>query len=332
MILIPEQITAGFKEQDANKKLAFLVYTNEKKELSQPKAWEKWRDKKIEPLNFNNEPTSGFVIDKTVGGYRTRFAYRGESVRVYDQRGFEIEITVNNLLNILRMYDCKAGGEIQGEFVYAWDGFQLILMPTIAEDYKEIKEFTELKLQNKKFKKADLVENTVYRTKKNELVLFLCDRLAVNDKNGVGTFKVFYWLSDNEISSISTEHLINEERKATQAELDKAKLYLAQSKYKENVNKKSKKIVQIKLNWFTGRNFCFEANGEELKGNFYLDFQKNEVFFNYKEKLTIKEFIGFKKPELVLYSYDSGEIYFGDLKNIFFNTKNIEKWCKENAL
>ena len=334
MILIPEDITAGFNEgnYDSKEKLAFLVYKNERKELSQPKAWEKWRNKKLAPLEFKNEPQKGFVLDKAVGGYNTRFAYRGESIRVWDPRGFEIEITLDNLLNIIKMCTCEAGGLLQGEFVYAWDKFQLILMPTISEDYKELKEFTLLKLENKNFKTKDLIQHKVYRNKENELLIFLCERLAVNLRFGVSKYQIFYNLTNNEIEAIDLKTIISEEREATGTEQNRATLRLSTSKYKENINRKSRREELIKLNWFTGEAVNVSYQNETGRDNAYLNFSKEKVYIDYYSKqVTIKEFLGLKKPTMILYFYDSGELFLEQSEAFRYNKKIIEEWCKQNV-
>ena len=79
-------------------------------------SWEYWRKKDIDPVSFNNEPTEGFIINRAgcgYGGWRHRQSY----CRVYDPRGFEIEITFENLLYILETNEIHAGKVIQRKFV-----------------------------------------------------------------------------------------------------------------------------------------------------------------------------------------------------------------------
>ena len=335
MILIPEKITAGFNERDDcfSKKLAFLVYENERKILSQPRAWDKWRDKKIKPLEFENKPMKGFCLDKAIGGYRTRFNYRGEAVRIYDPRGFEIEITVSNLLNIFKMCSCEVGGELNGEFVYAWEGFQLILMPIVSEDYEELKTYTSLKLENKIFKVKDLVANKIYRDKKNNLKLFLCERLVVNTKYGISKAQIFYDKKHNEIEILDLKNLISEERQATNAEIKIATTALLQSKYKEDIDKKSKRTELVKLNWYSGEETTIQIYSESARRfvTCWIDFRKNEIIDYNNLNYTIKELIAKAKPEVVLFFYKSGELYFDGDQERIYRKQAIEEWCKQNA-
>jgi hypothetical protein len=46
--------------------------------------------------------------------------------RVYDPRGFEFEISIPNLLYILQECTSTKGKGLDGEFVYAWDGKDLV--------------------------------------------------------------------------------------------------------------------------------------------------------------------------------------------------------------
>lgn len=51
------------------KKLAYVIYYDEKGKLRKEPSWNSWRDKKIDPEEFDNVPTEGFVLNKKVGGY-----------------------------------------------------------------------------------------------------------------------------------------------------------------------------------------------------------------------------------------------------------------------
>ncbi|PHS22221.1 MAG: hypothetical protein COA84_13770 [Robiginitomaculum sp.] len=55
-----------------------------------------WRDKKIEPKIFDNDPHFGFQIIDVVARHRGNKVYR-----LKDPRGFELEITAQNVLDII---------------------------------------------------------------------------------------------------------------------------------------------------------------------------------------------------------------------------------------
>lgn len=102
-IFVPQKIKVGFqnRENTYTKKLAFVIYYDAKGKLRQETSWEGWRDEKIDPVEYENEPVSGFVLNKKVGDYKDGWNHRQAYTRVYDPRGFEFEITIENLLYIL---------------------------------------------------------------------------------------------------------------------------------------------------------------------------------------------------------------------------------------
>ena len=119
-IFIPKKIKVGFQTRNDTytKKLAYVIYYDQKNKLRKEKSWEGWRDEKIEPEDYDNEPTTGFVLNKKVGGYQYHYDMRQTYVRVFDPRGFEFEITIPNLLYILENTSSIKGKGLEGEFVY----------------------------------------------------------------------------------------------------------------------------------------------------------------------------------------------------------------------
>jgi len=191
-LTIPKKIKVGFQNREGTftGRLAFVVYIDHKGKLRQERSWEGWRDKKIEPAEFDNEPTTGFVLNKKVGDYSSRWGGRRAWIRIYDPRGFEFEISVENLLFVLEHTSAIQGKGLEGEFVLAWGGSgsnsKVMLLPTCSEDYKESSDYTGL--QTKKVTKADMVEGCVYRTKENEDVMYL-GRHVYHEMDGWGDYR-----------------------------------------------------------------------------------------------------------------------------------------------
>ena len=130
------------------KKLAYVIYYDEKGKLRKEPSWNSWRDKKIDPKEFDNVPTEGFVLNKKVGGYAGDWGnFRQAYVRVYDPRGFEFEISVPNLLYILEHTSSIKGKGLEGEFVYGWEGTDLVLMPTCSPDYARLAELNQNRME-----------------------------------------------------------------------------------------------------------------------------------------------------------------------------------------
>lgn len=174
-LLIPEKLKLGFQTRNDTYtgKLAFVVYYDKKGVLRKETSWNTWRDSKIDPVDFDNTPTEGFVLNKGVGGARQSYGWnaRNEYIRVYDPRGFEFEISLPNLLFILRECNCNKGKGLEGKFVYAWDKNTLVLLPVNSQEYKQSMRFTDL--QDKNISAKDFVPGAVYETRKQEVLIYI---------------------------------------------------------------------------------------------------------------------------------------------------------------
>jgi hypothetical protein len=172
---IPKRINVGFQERQGTYtgKLAYIIYFDEKGKLRKETSWNGWRDKKIDNEIFDNEPTSGFVLNKKAGGYSTGWNHRQTYVRVYDPRGFEFEIDITNLLYILENATSTKGKGLEGEFVYGWSGKDLVLIPCESPDYVELVKLNELRHSEKKIGARDLKLGATYRTRENNEWIYL---------------------------------------------------------------------------------------------------------------------------------------------------------------
>ena len=175
LLVIPKKLKVGFQERSDtySKKLGFVVYIKDDGKLSKEKSWNGWVSKDIPAEEFDNAPTSGFVLNKDVGGAQRSYSWnaRREKARVYDPRNFEIEISMENLLFILQECSSVKGKGLDGEFVYAWGGTELVLMPVCSKEYKSSVMFTSLKKEN--VKKKDIIEGHIYTFKDTKSVMYL---------------------------------------------------------------------------------------------------------------------------------------------------------------
>lgn len=101
--------------------------------------------------DVENKPASGFRITQSIA----RCGWNGGNkvVRIEDPRGFELEISVDNLVKVMSM-TTVINGVIQGECIWGRDGSSNILLPVNSEPY------------------LDAVKNT---TDKNKAVISLRD-------------------------------------------------------------------------------------------------------------------------------------------------------------
>lgn len=177
-LLIPSRIRVGFNKRPDTYTglLGYVIYYDTIGKLRKAKSFDSWRDETIEPVEYDNTPTEGFVINKDVGGHRRSWSHygRAERVRVWDPRNHEFEISIENLLFILREGVCNPGKGLEGKFVYAWDknpSSPPVLLPVTSLDYQSSQAFTGL--QNKGVKLREMVPGHTYITKKQKHWIYL---------------------------------------------------------------------------------------------------------------------------------------------------------------
>lgn len=172
LLHVPKTLTIGFKnrEDTTDGKLAFIIYHDEKGVLRKENSWNGWRDKSIPSIEVPNEPVSGISLNKSIRRYANWGSGR-HVLRAYDSRGFEFEITVENLIGILSHGDL-IDKEFTGTFVFAWAGAELVLLPTNSDAYQSSLVFTQNK--SAKFSAKSLVVGKKYLHKStNEAITYL---------------------------------------------------------------------------------------------------------------------------------------------------------------
>lgn len=172
-IFVAPKIKVGFQNRSDTftGQLAYIIYYDEKGKIRKEKSWEGWRDKTIDPKEFENIPTEGFTINKDIKRYSGEwFSSTRTMIRVHDPRGFEFEVTTENLIGILMHTDCLRRGLI-GQFVYAWMGTELVLLPINSEEYKNAVKYTSG--LTKKVSAKSLVPGISYKTKREGDVIYI---------------------------------------------------------------------------------------------------------------------------------------------------------------
>lgn len=199
-LIIPSTLKVGYQKRSDTytQKLAYVIYIDTKGKLRKETSWQGWRDQKIDPDDYANVPTEGFILNRNVGGVRYsswNWNNRREKVRVYDPRGFEFEITIENMLYILQECTSTKGKGLEGQFVYAWAGPELILLPVDTVEYRKSVEFTSI--QTNKLTKNDIVPGCSY-TMKDQKVFTYLGRLDKFEKTTVfDEPKADYYLDSN---------------------------------------------------------------------------------------------------------------------------------------
>ncbi len=172
-LFIPKKIKVGYQERSDTytKKLAYVIYYDNKNVLRKETSWEGWRDKEIEPSDIDNVPTSGFVLNRDGGGNGRGWDSRKAFIRVWDPRDFEFEISVENLLFILQECTSTQGKGLEGDFVYSWAGKELVLLPVCSQDYRNSNNFTNL--QSQKVTKDQMIPGYSYKFKDTTVSTYL---------------------------------------------------------------------------------------------------------------------------------------------------------------
>ena len=272
-------------------------------------------DESINPIEFNNEPTEGFVLNKKAGGNKYSWNPRQTYCRVYDPRGFEFEITIPNLLYILENATSSKGKGLEGKFIYGWDGKDLVLVPEEAPEYKEMIEFTQI--QDLKVAKKDLKIGGIYMTKSGKKATYL------------GYFDYYGWRGDNE----GKKHWFytpDDYTKYNVLDLNNVKKYIEDepliveilTELEKNERYKPKTILE----------YSYELKDETwVKDEFY---KLNKSYYSYSyRKLTVYTPMKSKKNSykmIYLYKYDGGKYivyksYNGKKEEEFNNFKELEQ-------
>jgi len=193
-IFLPKTIKVGYQTRNDTYtgQLAYIIYYDQKNVLRKEKSWQGWRDNKIEPQEFTNEPTSGFVLNKKVGDYSNGWDHRKSYCRVFDPRNFEFEITIENLLYILENASSIKGKGLEGEFVYGWSGSDIILMPVDSPDYAELSKLNDLRHERKKFDGKTLILGGTYKSNSNNELIYL-GRFYENNDDSKETKTYFFY-------------------------------------------------------------------------------------------------------------------------------------------
>lgn len=166
-LYIPEKIRVGFRERSDTYtgKLAYVIYYDEKGKIRKEASFDGWRDESIDVLELDNNPRNGYLFNKGVKRHAYNFGSGRTMLRVYDPRDFEFEIDIDNLEAILVNSDISKK-EIMGDFVFAWHGKDLILLPINSQEYRDSVEYTEK--QYKKVSTKELIKGGTYSQKKND--------------------------------------------------------------------------------------------------------------------------------------------------------------------
>lgn len=315
-LFVPKKINVGFQERydTYTKKLAYVIYYDEKGVLRKEKSWQSWRDENIPNQEFDNVPTSGFVLNKHAGGYASGWNHRNSYIRVYDPRDFEFEISVENLLYILENCNSIKGKGLEGEFVYSWNGTELVLLPVDSPDYKEIMHFNDKIINAEKITNKTLVCGRTYRQKKDNLELIYMGRYNYLDWSGNDEGLKYIFAEMKGDTSFFNLHVMSSangkfiETVSTETPYNFDDM-IERLKHNQRLFKKGKKVKRFislekslelaEKTWNYRYSVLYEKNGEERiiesirsvsnENHGYLNCNMSEIDINQKLKITTEK-------------------------------------------
>ena len=304
-IFIPKRIKVGFnpRSDTYTGMLGYVIY-NDGKVWRKETSWNSWKSPKVTPVEYDNTPLEGFVLNKKVGGYKSDWNFRQAYCRVYDPRGFEFEITIPNLLYILENANSIKGKGLEGKFIYGWDGKDLVLLPEDTPEYKEMVSFTET--LGLKVSKKELIPGGMYTTSTGTTVTYLTEAKEYSYKGATDNVKKL-WFYQHESNYIHTMNL-TVIKKYVGDNVDYVNLLDLLDK---NTEYKPKVAKVYKYELYT--DFAFKSN------NYYSNSQE-EVFIPASGKDK------FKRVWIAESSYQRNDVYFlrggrrGDASTEHFST------------
>jgi len=342
-IFLPKTIKVGYQSRSDTYtgQLAYVIYYDQKNVLRKSKSWESWRDKKIESQEFENIPTSGFVLNKKVGDYSSGWDHRKSYCRVYDERNFEFEITIENLLYILENANSIKGKGLEGLFVYGWSGSDLLLIPVDSPDYIELAKLNDLRHEKKKFDGKTLILGGTYKSNSNKELIYLGRFYENNDDSKETKTYFFYdrkssYRKINSIKSLSgsiidiVDENCVEDYSNLMDELLKDSSYSAREPkndvYLDYTLEEFKKLLEKNSYW---HNKCYVKIDKKYV-RYYIERQRNYYHYSYsnydKRNETYNVYTTTKgRKDEIFMREASPENVFNTIKPKYLVTYNVNK-------
>jgi hypothetical protein len=196
-------------------------------------------------------------------------------------------------LYILENTNSIKGKGLEGEFVYGWEGKDLILIPVNSPDYKELSEFNE-KIHSKNFILAkDLILGAIYKFKSNRDLIYMGRFQESNDENKEVNSYFFY--NENRYSgfeifkSVSGMIIecVNDQCVGNYAELmDK----LTKSSYYSERDQKQDKYIPYTLEQFKEHlhNCYYREHFYNVDGTKYFITKYRDYYYYYNNNCPVK--------------------------------------------
>ena len=169
-VIIPHKLVVGYN--CPTKSLSYVTYRDDKGNISQPVAFDSWRDKEVPVDEFPNEVQSRLEVVNWTGGVENSWSFfaRKTYVRVKEEHGVVFEITVSNFLEVLKYSSKESNSNILSvKYYLGWEGSQVKVICAECEDYRN----SFIVRNNHPVKVSELVPGTWYLRKGGTPVYFI---------------------------------------------------------------------------------------------------------------------------------------------------------------
>lgn len=158
---IAEKLYVGFQRQrymnNENPRILGFAVPNDNE--SRKNTVNRWREKEIDPRVIENTPQRYFMIVDTVSRYSTS----NKLFRILDPRGFELEISAENLVHIIDNCTLNKSIILEDCIWAQGNGGKSYLLPTNTQEYK---------MYANKPEKLNIEKGGVYVSESNGLSVF----------------------------------------------------------------------------------------------------------------------------------------------------------------
>lgn len=169
-VIIPHKLVVGYN--CPAKALSYVTYRDNKGNISQPVAFDNWRDKEVPVDEFPNEMQSKLEIVNWSGGVENSWGFfaRKTYVRVKEEHGVIFEIPVSNFLKVVKYSSKDSKSNILNvKYYLGWEDSQVEVICAECEDYRN--SFTVR--DNQPVKVSELVPETWYLRKDGTPIYFI---------------------------------------------------------------------------------------------------------------------------------------------------------------
>lgn len=221
---------------------------------------------------YDNKPMEGFEIVNWVSRYTTDNKW----ARILDPRGFELEITIRNLIHLILTSEIK-NGKIQGNLVWLRDGAQNWLTQETSSEYKTA--FNPVKdKKTSVYEVGDTITNAfnvsyMYLGKKKLRYVFPIGKIVLSKTPKKGLYNTYYQYHNFEIETM----ILKSAEKPTHIYLTengsiverKSKMTVTENKINTvSIQKPTKKFLELdkyERNYYTRGDGKFESvNGKGI--------------------------------------------------------------------